>query len=85
MSIDNSIKLVIIKHIDIALNIDKISSDQYLADIGVNSINFIRMIIEIEQEYDIQFDIDKLGIESFEQVGNFIAYVDKLVRIQVNN
>lgn len=56
MSIDNSLKQIIAKHIDI----DKISNDHYLDQIGVNSINFIRMIIEIEQEYNIEFDIDML-------------------------
>lgn len=84
MSIDNSLKQIIAKHIDIALDIDKISNDHYLDQIGVNSINFIRMIIEIEQEYNIEFDIDMLAIESFEKVGHFISYVEKLVGLQVN-
>lgn len=79
MSIDDSIKRIITKHIDIALEIEEIGNDHYLDQIGVNSINFIRMIIEIEQEYEVEFDIEMLGIESFEKVGNFIAYAEKLV------
>lgn len=84
MSIDNRIKQVIAKHIDIAMDIDKINQDTFLDEIGVNSINFIRMIIEIEEEYEIQFDIDMLGLESYEKVGNFIAYVEKLVGTKVH-
>lgn len=85
MNIDKNIKQVITKHVDIALDFDKINNDNYLDEIGINSINFIRMIIELEEEYDIQFDIDRLGIESFEKVGNLIFYVDKLVGAKVNN
>ncbi len=79
MSVVEHVKQVISKHVDIVVEIDKMQDDVRLDEIGVNSINFIRMIIELEDYYDILFDMDMLGISEFEVVGNFVNYVVQLV------
>lgn len=79
MNIADNVKQVISKHVDIVVDIDKMKDEVRLDEIGVNSINFIRMIIELETQYDIQFDIDMLGVNNFEIVGNLVHYVVKLV------
>lgn len=79
MNIIDHVKQVISKHVDIVVDIDKMSDEVRLDEVGVNSINFIRMIIELETHYDIQFDVDMLGANNFEIIGNFVNYVVKLV------
>lgn len=79
MSVVEHVKQVISKHVDIVVEIDIMQDDVRLDEIGVNSINFIRMIIELEDYYDILFDMDMLGISEFEIVGNFVNYVVQLV------
>ena len=83
VNVINHAKQVISKHVDIVVEMDKMGDDVRLDEIGVNSINFIRMIIELETYYDIQFDIDMLGVSNFELVGNFVKYVAKLVEEKV--
>lgn len=79
MNMIDHVKQVIGKHVDIVVDIEKMSDEVRLDEVGVNSINFIRMIIELETYYDIQFDVDMLGVNNFEIIGNFVNYVTKLV------
>lgn len=77
---DMQIKSIISKHVDIALKIEDIHHDTTLDMIGVNSINFIRIVIEIEQLFGITFDVDYLGYEMFENVQRLVDYVDLLTK-----
>lgn len=63
------------------LNNDEIQflvSDSLLK-LGLNSITFIKLVIEIEKEFDIEFDDDALDFEKYNSVDEFCNYVDKLV------
>ncbi len=54
----------------------KESSD--LTDIGVNSMFFIKLVVELEDEFDITFDDEKLDYESFSDLDELSIYVDSL-------
>lgn len=45
--------------------IDKIEEDENLFDIGLNSIGFISIIIEIENQYGVFFEQDDLDLDKF--------------------
>ena len=79
MEFRNSVLELISSHVDIAFDINQVKDDDTLEQLGVNSINFIRVIIELEMIFNIQFDVDYLGTEAFENVVTFVEYVKKLV------
>ena len=82
MSFRDTILELISSHVDIAFDITQVREDDTLELLGVNSINFIRVIIEIEMRYNVQFDVDYLGTEAFVDFNAFLDYVDKLVHGQ---
>lgn len=73
--LERRVKEILTSHVDIAVDIDHIDVNSFLDTIGVNSINFIRSVLDIEGEFDFQFDIDLLGYESFGTVKELISYV----------
>jgi len=75
---DRRIKEIIAGHVDIALNVNDIKSGDFLDNIGINSINFIRIVIEIENEFGISFDVDYLGFEVYENIQALLDYVSSL-------
>lgn len=79
MDLRNSVLELISSHVDIAFDINQVKDDDTLEQLGVNSINFIRVIIELEMMFNIQFDVDCLGTEAFENVVAFVEYVKELV------
>lgn len=52
-----------------------ILADMELGYIGINSINFIKIIVDIESEFGFEFDDDKLSHKAFTNVENVIEYV----------
>lgn len=79
MDLRNSVLELISSHVDIAFDINQVKDDDTLEQLGVNSINFIRVIIELEMIFNVQFDVDYLGTEAFESVFTFVEYVKGLV------
>lgn len=50
-----------------------------LIDIGFNSFLFIRLIVEIENEFDIEFDDEKLNIGAFLTINDLCDYIKSKV------
>lgn len=44
---------------------DRIDTDQYIKDIGMDSVLIINLIVQIELQYEIVFDDDELLTENF--------------------
>lgn len=48
-----------------------------LFDMGVNSITFILIVVELESAFDIEFDDDMLVLENAKNIKALISYVCK--------
>jgi acyl carrier protein len=46
-----------------------------IEDIGVNSLDFLQLILKLENEFDIEIDIEKLDLGYFKQVKRLIEYL----------
>ena len=57
-----------------------ISIDMDLKRLGLNSLTYIKVIVDIENELDIMFDDDELDIESFKTVGDFVERVKQICK-----
>lgn len=79
MEVENIIKNILASHVDVALDPNKIQDSDFLDVLGINSINFIRIVIELEEMYDCEFDVDMLGFDVYSNFGDFVKYVKKIV------
>ncbi|MEC0168774.1 phosphopantetheine-binding protein [Paenibacillus graminis] len=56
------------------------SGDQIsLQDAGINSLGFIRLVVEIENAFQMQFEDDMLNIELFHSLQDLVAYIEREV------
>ena len=69
-SVINTIKDLININIDI---------DTSLADINLDSIKFIKIVVALEEKFDFEFDDEKLLITEFPTVKTMIEYVESKV------
>ena len=62
------------------LNIEteNLDSSTHLHNTILNSLTFIKLIVLLEEEFDIQFDDDDLDIEKFETIESIIDYIKQL-------
>lgn len=55
--------------------IDSIDLNTKIEEIIINSIDYVSLIVEIEEKFDIEFDIDKLAINEFSDIESLVMYV----------
>lgn len=73
--IQEKIKHIIAKNLDLQVPLQDIRIDTKLADIGISSITFIKIIVAIETEFDFQFDDVNLDYGKYPDFGSLISYV----------
>lgn len=49
-----------------------ITGDENLADLGINSIDFVQIVVELEDMLDYEFDDDMLSPAFFKTINDFI-------------
>lgn len=56
-----------------------LDADISLEKLGINSISFIKIIVQIETEFDIEFDQKDLKKQSFETLADIAHYVENRI------
>jgi acyl carrier protein len=54
-----------------------VTAESKLKDFNINSISFIKIVVALEEKFDIQFGDDDLDASKFETVGDIVQYVEK--------
>ena len=57
---------------------DEITIDSELKLLSLDSLTFVTILLEIEELYNIEFDIEKLNIKSWDTVIDLIKEVEKM-------
>ncbi|MFA3905740.1 acyl carrier protein [Fusobacterium nucleatum] len=55
----------------------KINDD--LANLGINSLNFIRMIVRLEEAFNIEFPDEALEYDKFNTILEIATYIDNFL------
>ena len=78
------VKQCIVDAIGVKLSPSKIPDDMALLDkgLGLDSVSLLRLVAELEQEFDMQIEESALRPELFRSVGALSAYVEE--RTQLN-
>jgi acyl carrier protein len=76
-SFDARFDEVLGKNIEQHVDEDLLKSD--LESAGLNSISFVKLIVELENEFDIEFEDEVLILDHFATVGEFKASVKRFI------
>ena len=57
---------------------DEITIESELKLLSLDSLTFVTILVEIEELYNIEFDIEKLNIKSWDTVIDLIKEVEKM-------
>jgi acyl carrier protein len=81
-NIQDRIKDIIVSSVDIKINKDDIAAGENgLNHLGLNSLNMIKMLVEIEKEFDIEIDFDEINPETWYSLDNLSNYILSLKQI----
>ena len=73
-NIDNELKRIIL-NVTGEKEYDLQPNDDLEMTLGFSSVEFIQMIVDIEEHFDIEFDFDKLDIEFYRTYGSLLEYI----------
>jgi len=79
MKYENEIREILYKIITVTIPTDEITYETNLQDIGINSLTFVRLIIEIEGFFNIEFPHDKLIISELGTIKELCKMVDAII------
>lgn len=77
--IEIKIKEIILEYTDSINSISEISNDTDLSSLGINSVTGLRIFVAIENEFNFEFDDNKLNPETFSSVKQLSIYVQEKV------
>lgn len=81
----NIVLSIIRNNID-SKNFCNLSLDSNLNDIGITSIKFIKVVVEIEEKFGFEFDDNMLLATNFNTVKSMMDYIEfKLKELNINN
>ena len=72
--VNNKVTNIINNYLDEAINI----YDNF-QEVGLNSISFIKIVVEIEKEIDIVFENEYLDMALFKDAETLIKYVERMI------
>lgn len=58
------------------IGIDNVKPDMKIATCGIDSMSFVQMIIELEDEFGFEFSDNKMILSEFETIADIIKYVE---------
>lgn len=61
---------------------DEVKKEDEFSAIGINSIDIVDVIVEIEDEFGISFNDSALNVEKFRTIENVIEMVNELLADQ---
>lgn len=77
--IEEKIKEILAENLENKIPAEQINADNDLKDLGINSISFIKIIVGLETEFDIEFDDEDLDASKFATIKDLIEYVGNKV------
>lgn len=55
--------------------LDNLQPDADLSELGINSVTFMRIVIAIEMEFDVEWDDADLNYDSFSTINKIVTYI----------
>ena len=56
----------------LGLDAESITPDSNFETLGIDSLDVVEMIMELENEYGVEFDLENQNISSFKELADFI-------------
>ena len=67
------------------LDPDTVRMEQTFEDLEIDSILFIRLVVQCETEFNLQFEDEMLLITKFPDVGTYVEYIQSRYGIAADN
>lgn len=75
--IEERIRKVLQENGSLHIPISQINSDDQLKDFGINSIRYMSIIVDLEKEFSIDFNLDDISTDNFRTINQIAKTIEK--------
>ncbi len=62
---------------------ERLNQEDNLAQLGMNSVSFIKLVVSLEEEFSFEFDDEDLDYKKFTTLTSLCNYVNKKIKTKV--
>lgn len=73
---EKKVREILKENIKTSVSFDEIGTEHSLSEIGVNSIDFIKVIVAIETEFDFEFNDEDLDFSMYDNIQKIVSYIE---------
>ena len=77
MDLKHQIREIVESHIEDKERLCQLGDDYPVDILQINSLIFMKIIIDIEDKFEMEFDFDKLDINNFKTIDKLYEYVKR--------
>lgn len=81
--IKETIRDIIDNLVDFKKSIYEIEDDENILILGMDSISILKVVTEIEDEYDIEFDDEDLNYDNLKSISSIASCIEKIRNGQI--
>lgn len=82
-SIELEVKKIIIENAKLNINVEELTTDKDLIQLGIDSITGIKIFVAIEDRFDFEFDEKNLNPDTFKNITQLCTYVQsKMLEVE---
>lgn len=78
--IEAKVRELIKEVVELTVPIEEVGIEDDLMNLGMNSINSIKVIVAIEEEFGFEFDDEDLNFENFRNIRKLVSYIESRVQ-----
>lgn len=56
---------------------EEVTEASSLRELSLDSLAFVEIIVKLEEDFDVEFDLEELSLDAWETVGELIASVEE--------
>jgi acyl carrier protein len=83
-NIESKVREILKKQVKFEKDIDQLELHDDLVAEGMNSIKFLKVVVAIEEAFDIDIDEDELNVENFRTLHNLVSTIENLSSMSVD-
>jgi len=76
-TIETGLKEILKQYVD-SDYVDNIDLDEDMGKLGINSLRFIKLVVILENEYNIKFENEDLDFSRFRTLRDLISHIEEL-------
>ncbi|GCE15715.1 acyl carrier protein [Tengunoibacter tsumagoiensis] len=60
----------------------QLNGETNLRELGIDSLLFIKFVVKLEVEFDVDFDDENMNIDAFSTIQDIVNYIERQVAVE---